>query len=391
MIYTLFAPFHNYEIKEIAKYVREIFFKQFPDEAKRVWLGLIKYSNYKKANQNFYGYQDETSSQTSQENEEKFVQQVSSDKDLKLNLSEISLENCEGYLIARAIVITPFDTTDTNFSDFINNILPVVLDDLTKKEDYSYNRSRELRQFHHESISNIEQYLANLLLDADFNFSKPVLTMLVNSLVSNTQNQRFERDDLLKFVNNTLDYFVLKLYDNGNLKVDQPKYLQQQTNFWNLWEVLSNLIQNDNNHPLNKKLLLDIGYLLYDVNGYPKENDWSILNGKKEFYKKLFLESGKNNISSAINVFSTIGGKEFLPDGISWLTEIFKSYDITHESLTTSSAERLIKRLFYDHISKIKNDKTLIDDYIWILNRMVDLGSSEAYLFREKVITYKSI
>lgn len=51
----------------------------------------------------------------------------------------------------------------------------------------------------------------------------------------------------------------------------------------------------------------------------------------------------------------------------------------------------MIKRLFYNHISKIKNDKKLIDDYIWILNRMVDLGSSEAYLFRENVITYKSI
>jgi len=32
----------------------------------------------------------------------------------------------------------------------------------------------------------------------------------------------------------------------------------------------------------------------------------------------------------------------------------------------------------------------LIDDYVWILNQMVDLGSSEAYMFRENVIIYKS-
>ena len=115
------------------------------------------------------------------------------------------------------------------------------------------------------------------------------------------------------------------------------------------------------------------------------------MNGKKEFYKKIFLEKGKSNASSVINVFSTIGGKEFLPEGISWLADVFKSNPMTSLSLTSVSSDRMIKRLFYNHISKIKNDKKLIDDYIWILNRMVDLGSSEAYLFRENVITYKSI
>lgn len=192
-------------------------------------------------------------------------------------------------------------------------------------------------------------------------------------------------------MNTTLDYFVLKLYDNGNLKIDQIKYSQQQTNFWNLWEVLFDLIPSDGTHPLIQKLLLDIRYLLWDYQGNPNENNWSVLNGKKEFYKKIVLEKGKSNASSVINVFSTIGGKEFLPEGISWLADVFKSNPTTSLSLTSVSSDRMIKRLFYNHISKIKNDKKLIDDYIWILNRMVDLGSSEAYLFRENVITYKSI
>lgn len=87
----------------------------------------------------------------------------------------------------------------------------------------------------------------------------------------------------------------------------------------------------------------------------------------------------------------TIGGKELLPEGISWLTEIFKSNPYSSFDLTSVSSNRMIKRLFYDHISEIKNDKALIDDYVWILNRMVDLGSSDAYLFRENVITYKSL
>ena len=387
MIYMLFAPFHDHEFDKIIRYFREVFFKQFPNEAKRVWLGLIMYSNFKKANPNFYGNQDEKS--LKKEND--FVQEIASNKNLKLDLAEISLEKSEGYLLARAFVITPYDTADKDFTYFINHILPIVIGDLTKEEDFSYNRGRESRQFHHESISDIEQYLANLFLGANFDFSKSVLTTLVNSLSKNTQRQRFGRDDLFQFVNTTLDYFVLKLYDNGNSKIDQTKYSQQQTNFWNLWEVLFDLIPSDGTHPLIQKLLLDIRYLLWDYQDNPNESDWSVLNGKKEFYKKVFLEKGKNNASSVINVFSTIGGKEFLPEGISWLSGLFKSNNIASLSLTSVSSERMIKRLFYNHISKIKNDKTLIDDYVWILNRMVDLGSSEAYLFRENVITYKSI
>ena len=53
MIYMLFAPFHDHEIDKITQYVRETFFKHYPNEAKRVWLGLIKYSIYKKANPKF--------------------------------------------------------------------------------------------------------------------------------------------------------------------------------------------------------------------------------------------------------------------------------------------------------------------------------------------------
>ncbi len=389
MIYMLLAPFHDHEIDKITLYVREVFFKQFPNEAKRVWLGLIKYSNYEKARPKKFGYQNENELNEAEDKAEKFIQEISTDIDLKLDITEISLDKSEGYLLARAFVITPYDSADKDFTDFISHILPMVLDDLCKKEDYKYNRSRESRQFHHESISDIEQYLANLFLEADFVFSKSVLTTLVNSLSTYTENQRLGRDDLFEFVNTTFDYFVLKLYDNGNLKIDQAKYSQQQTNFWNLWVVLFDLIPSSGTHPLIKKLMLDIRYLLFDYQGNPNEKNWEVLSGKKDFYKKVFLEKGKNNATSAINVFSTVGENEFLPDGISWLVEVFKSNVYASLALTTSSSERMIKLLFYNHISKIKNDKALIDDYVWILNRMVDLGSSEAYLFRENVITYK--
>jgi len=104
----------------------------------------------------------------------------------------------------------------------------------------------------------------------------------------------------------------------------------------------------------------------------------------------MVMDLGKYKTTSILNVLSTVGEKTFLPESISWLVDIFKSEVATTVALLYPSAERLIKRLYYNNISIIKNDRKLIDDYVWILNRMVDLGSSEAYLFRENVITYKN-
>ena len=105
----------------------------------------------------------------------------------------------------------------------------------------------------------------------------------------------------------------------------------------------------------------------------------------------MVLEFQDKNITPyMIDLFSTVGEKQFLPEGISWLVDIYKSEMNATVSLIAPSAERMIERLFYNHISKMKRDKKLIEDYLWILNRMVDLGSSEAYLFRENVITYKT-
>jgi hypothetical protein len=89
-------------------------------------------------------------------------------------------------------------------------------------------------------------------------------------------------------------------------------------------------------------------------------------------------------------IYQLVDRQTFLPDGISWLVDIYKADMNATASLIAPSAERMIERLFYNHISKIKSNKKLIEDYLWILNRMVDLGSSEAYLFRENVITYRT-
>ncbi|MCC5815290.1 MAG: hypothetical protein JJT78_11070, partial [Leptospira sp.] len=280
MIYMLFAPFQNYEMQKIAQYIRETFFKQFPKEAKRVWLGLIKFSIYKKENEFIFEYHDEERFRKAKVKENHFVEKISTDKNLKLDLSEITLEKCSGNLMVRSFLATPFDIDDTDYLNFIIHTLSIILNDLLKREDFSHSRNVDSRQINYESISEIEKYIANLFINADFKFSKSVLTTLVNSISKSSQHQRHGRNDLVEFINTTLDYYVLTLYANGYRDIEQIKYKQQEANFWNLWEVLFELIPDNSDNPLIQKLLLDIRFLLWNENGIPNENDWSLLNGK---------------------------------------------------------------------------------------------------------------
>ena len=380
MIYMLFAPFDDYEFDKIIRYFREVFFKQFPNEAKRVWLGLIKYACYKKANPNFYGNQDEKS--LKKEND--FVQKIASNKNLKLDLAEISLEKSESYLLARAFLITPYDTTDEDFTYFIKYFIPLLTTDLQHKENYSYNHNKENRQIHSELIPYVEFYLAEFLLKANSELSKSVLDLIIDPIYQIELPNLRITEELFNF-SSKVPEFVISQLDNI-IANSTEEYLTQKyiTNFWVLWQHFFDKIKVSGKQYFLATLFLDIKW---------KKNSthWRPLENKRDFYQSMVKDLGEHKATSILNVFSTIGEKTFLPESISWLVDIFKSKADTTVALLCPSAESLIKRLYYNHISKIKNDKTLIDDYVWILNQMVDLGSSEAYLFRENVITYKSI
>lgn len=383
MIYMLFAPFHDHEIDKIILYVREVFFKEFPVEAKRVWLRLIKYSAYRKANHYFYDDHDVERLNAARESESKFVQKIASEENEEFDLSEISLEHCEGYLLARAFVITPYDIEDKDFESFIKHFLPLLTADLKHEEDYSHNRNADGRQIGFQAVLDAKSYLAVLLLKANSELAKSVLDLIINPIYQHELHSFRGRDDLWDFSSDIPEKVIYKLDDIISNSSDEELNQKMIANFWVLWQYFYDKIKASGKEYFLSTLFLDIKW---------KEtaSHWKPLETKRDFYHSMIKDLGQNRVTSILNVFSTIGEKTFLPESISLLVEIFKKQAATTVALLYPSAERLIKRLFYNHISKIKNDKALIDDFVWILNRMVDLGSSEAYLFRENVITYKS-
>lgn len=385
IFYMLIAPFSENEIKTILQYIRETLFKLYPTESKKIWLCLIKYAHFKKKHPQHYGYQTEEAIAEEKRKEKEFIQKILYTDTIKLDLSEINFKNFDAYLLTKVLIITPYNVENIDYSNFINNMSSLVISDLLIEEKQDYAYSTESRNLQYSAISLIENYFSTfLLLNSNISFSKKILTQLINSIYKNSPNNK-----LVEFTKNILDNIALKLFNNSNLNIDQLNFNKQKENFWTLWELLNTLLPTNDPPPLIQTLFLNIRFLPCDndENLCPYKGD--ALSGKKTFYKNLVLERGKNNTASIINVFSTIGEKEFLPEGISWLKILLESNLQEASSLTSYSAERMIKRLYFNHIGEIKNNNKLITDYIMILNLMVDLGSSSAYLIRENVITYK--
>ena len=382
IIYVLIAPFANSDFIKNVLYFRGPFFDHYPSIAKKIWLVFISLSVYRKR----IGYNYRCESESQLQKEDDFIYSQLTNKGLSLDLQEITFDKCDRYILYKAFVSTPIHFEDSDFYNFISHTLPLIIGDLQREEESSV-----LIRVNYELTTDIERYLALCLLDSDSCYSAPVFKMLIEAVLCHKQIIRYGRNELQEFIDYVLDFFVIKLYDKGVIKASEDIYKKEIERFWYLWNLFNELIPENSNHPLIQKLLFDIKYLLADDKGILNEDNWKVLENKKEFYRRILMGKGKYYVASAIKVFSTIGNKAFMPDGISWISDLLKNDSTLCGCLNFTQAEKWIKRLFYDHISSIKSNKRLIEDYLWILNKMVELGSSNAYFIRENVITYKKV
>ena len=77
-----------------------------------------------------------------------------------------------------------------------------------------------------------------------------------------------------------------------------------------------------------------------------------------------------------------------MPSGLTTLNRHLKSSAKNLEEFKYYYGEKLIKKVFKNEIRVIKEDSILIEEFLWLLNLMMDLGSSKAYLIRENIILY---
>lgn len=378
----LSGPFPEHEVHDLISYVRDEFFKMFPKEAKQIWVGTIKYAEFVKANRKNYNAPDNDFDKKEQD----FVQEIITGSELNLEVEKVNLSSYNATILIRAFIATPYHLDDTVYSSFIIGLLPMIIDDLKKEEgdDVYYPDSRNKdkdRKIEHQDRRRIEKFIAELFI-SESELAQSVLDQLLEPMIDSKNNLPWTNNYLFDFIRSVLKTTISNLDSVIANSRNESDYQVFVDNFWSTWKHFFQKVRKD-----NIKLL--VSELLLGVDWREAATHWKALEGRKDVYKCMILELGHVYPKDIINVLSTIGEKEFLPEGIRWLVEILEKNPrfITH--LVSPAGERLIKRLFHNHIMKIKSNQQLISDYLWLLNTMTDLGSAQAYLFRENVITYK--
>ena len=182
--------------------------------------------------------------------------------------------------------------------------------------------------------------------------------------------------DVTKYVKEIVEWFYYKVdSNNGNEKM--------LNNLWNYWNVLYFKIKNITN-------LYNQEYLFFGKWKY-EADDWFVL--KKDNISSIYLKKIESlsylNVEALMQLLSGIGFQSLMPEGIKVLTKHFKSDVKKLLNINYYYGEKLIMRGFKDKIKQIKEDESLLNEFLWFLNVMVDLGSSKAYYIRENLILYK--
>jgi hypothetical protein len=345
------------------------------------WFFLLNYSKFITQKPNVYNHNEELE-RDFKEKEHQFILDCLNNS-ITLNFNDLSFDLYEAHYLGLALLLIPVNTKNELQKDFILKFTALVLNDLKYKEDYdySYSRSKRKRKLDSTISIKIQFYLNEVLLYNDLEFSKKLLETLINPFLNIDFEVSRGTVAVYKFVYEIFDYTITRL-DDVVVLGNESDINKSAVQFWELWRCLFERISLTDKNYFQKQLLLDTQWGL-------NSDNWKGFINKKSFYEEMIKSFGIKNFESLLKVFSTFGEKVFLPNGLTWIAKFLKENPDNLLYLNSKSAKKFIQVLFNNHIAIIKNNQNLVSDLIFILNKMVEIGSSEAYLIRESVITYK--
>jgi hypothetical protein len=372
---TLIAPFQSHETKKISLILNDGFLKENPDIAKQTFFRVIEFAKFRKENPHKHFY-EEGEQEKAIKKEELFIDKFIEKTEFDIEIEKVNFSDYDAVTLSQISHFISKHNYNTFTHNFLLKLLNEIIEDLKLISNYDSVRDKRYRKLSYSNSIDVQYVLADLIIELETSYSKEIISELVQSTNLNSENK-----DIIEFCSNVTEFAILKLDDKISVNPENKETLI--SNFWIAWEHLFDLVKSTDITCFNKMLMLDIAWK-------SEGKDWSAINGKKAYYQKVTKELKETNTLSALNVLSTIGTNEFLPEGLSWLTDNLKESEAQAIYLVYPSGIRFIERLYYYHMETIKSNKKLTNNFIWVLNKMVKLGSTEAYFFRENVIMYKS-
>ncbi len=342
--------------------------KYEPSFVTNCWYGLLKFIDYKQANpqnRSTYDYDKEAEYEASQKVKELEWkdQLVKSVVDGTIEPPEhisATLDMATHWYQDDALRIIPTNTSLAVHHDFIHQLLELhvsFLNEPNQRHRYDYHDSRHAFTF----------FYARYLLNQPQDCAKIMFKNLLDLTL--TRDGKENTEELDKFLYHLIKEHIRAVNDGAPID-----------NFWYLWEYLRDWIIEQ-----KKGFLLPL--FLMDLDWTENSEGWHVLEGKNLYYKDFIMDWGFNLINTSIKFLNGISFNKFMPESVSWIAGMLNSQNAHQVDLKI--AGKFIEKAFYKYGSKIKGDRVLLTDFLFILDFLIDRGSSKAYMLKEELIQYK--
>lgn len=333
------------------------------------FVGIILYAEFFKKHPKHDKYSDEEI-KVIQEEEKEILSFINNNEGV-YELTNLSYSKYSHWELEKAVEIFPIYEE----FDFSYTFLELIFN--AQIESYSLEKQRYSSADYHKIGFTIKDTIIDFLFEIPFNENTKAFFQFILNTGINYKPENRKEYDVLKYIRETLELFYYKVDDNK----DSEKMLN---NLWHFWEILYLKVKNETK-------LYSQEFLFYGKYWKYEADSWFVLKDQNisSIYLKKIESLDYLNVEALIQLLSGIGFQSLMPQGIKILTKHLKSDVKELLNINYYYGEKLIMRCFKDKTKQIKEDESLLNEFLWFLNVMVDLGSSKAYYIRENLILYK--
>jgi hypothetical protein len=335
------------------------------------FVGIILFAEFFKKYPRHIRYSDEEI-KIKQDEENKILNFIENNEKV-YELSNLSYSKYSHWELGKAVEIFPIYEE----FEFSYNFLKLIFN--AHIESFALERQMYSNVDFHGIGFSIKETVIDFLFEIPFNENtKAFFEFLFNKGINHKLEKRINYD-ALKYIGEIIELFYYKVDDNK----DSKKMLN---NLWNFWEIFYEKVKYE-------PTLFNKEFLFYGKYWKFEADNWFVLNENNvaNIYLKKIETLDYLNIEALMQLLSGIGFQSLMPQGIKVLTKNLKSDEKQLLSINYYYGEKLIMKCFKDKIKQIKEDDSLLNEFLWFLNIMVDLGSSKAYYIRENLILYKVV
>jgi ABC-type oligopeptide transport system ATPase subunit len=347
-----------------------------PDKASKYFRGLIGFAKFTKENPFYIDHrykEEQINSYLKKLNS--FINKIYKGK-VNVEYDKINIPEYSKWILQKTIAIIPNRNPPEECLDFLKRMIDVYIAkevEGRKSGDYE-SRIHEIRVLLTEKISSIIFWNINSLggglMEYFLNKIHDITTLSIALKGSN---------EIFLFFRGTIRNIII--IADHNLPTEEPEKSQLTiSNFQNTWQKFEEVLSV-------QKIPLFADLLLLEIEWNDTAASWRPIENMKDFFERNIKKYGASNPQAVVNILSHVGDKTLMPQGINLLADIFKT--TTKLILSYKHSEKLMHRIYENHLTEVKNNKELFTNYLWMLDEMTTQGSSDAYWIREFLISFR--